>query len=333
MVRLRRVSPRSKGYTRTRRGTGFSYTDADGAKLPPDELERVKSLAIPPAWTDVWICRYPNGHLQATGTDDAGRRQYLYHPDWRVRRDRSKFDRVTQAAAMLPGARRRIASDLKLEGMPLERVAAAAVRLLDVGYFRIGNDAYTDAHGSFGLTTLERQHVRKNGSALVFSFVGKSGISHSISVDDTAVIEVLQKLRTRRDESERLLAYKEGREWHDLTSTAVNEYLGELFGGALTAKDFRTWHATVIAAEVLALSEEPGESKASRNRAVKQAATEVAAYLGNTPTMAKNSYIDPRVVDAYESGDTIEAAARKKYRTAQARQAGLEKAVLELLAE
>ncbi|MDO5495640.1 MAG: DNA topoisomerase IB [bacterium] len=333
MVRLRRVSPRSKGYTRRRRGTGFSYLDADGHALPPDEVERVKGLAIPPAWEDVWICRYPNGHLQATGTDDAGRRQYLYHPDWRIRRDRSKFERVTQAAAMLPGARRRIASDLKRDGLPLERVAAAAVRLLDVGYFRIGNDAYTDAHGSFGLTTLERSHVRKSGSELVFSFVGKSGISHSVSVDDDAVIGVLQKLRSRRDESQRLLAYKDGREWKDLTSAAVNDYLGELFGGAMTAKDFRTWHATVIAAEVLALSDEAGESAASRKRAVKQAATEVAAYLGNTPVMARNSYIDPRVIDAYESGTTIEAAARKRYRTAQARQAGLEEAVLELLGE
>ncbi len=331
MVRLRRVSPRMAGWTRQRRGKGFSYSDAAGAALPAADVERVKSLAIPPAWTDVWICPVPNGHLQATGTDDAGRRQYLYHPDWRVRRDKGKFARVTEAAAMLPQARRRIASDLALDGMPLERACATAVRLLDVGYFRIGNDAYTDANGSFGLTTLERQHVRRRGKALVFSFVGKSGISHSITVEDAAAVGALEVMRKRSGESARLLAHKAGRTWTDLTASDVNAYLSELFAGALTAKDFRTWHATVIAAEVLALSEEEGETKASRKRAVKQATLEVAGYLGNTPTVARSSYIDPRVVDAHESGSTIGAAATKKYRTPQARQFGLEEAVLDLL--
>lgn len=319
------------GFTRRKRGTGFSYTDADGDALPKDEVERIKSLAIPPAWTDVWICPHPNGHLQATGTDDAGRRQYLYHPDWRSKRDRSKFERITAAAEMLPSARRRIASDLRQDDMPFERAAATAVRLLDVGYFRIGNDAYTDAHGSFGLTTLERQHVRRKGSDLVFSFTGKSGIAHSIAVDDKDAIEALEKLRTRHGDSKRLLAYKEGGVWHDLSSADVNEYLSSLFGGALTAKDFRTWHATVIAAEVLALSEEEGKTKASRQRAIKQAVHEVASYLGNTPTVARSSYIDPRVIDSYESGDTIATAAAKRYSTANARQTGLEQAVLELL--
>lgn len=320
------------GYSRRKRGTGFSYADADGNRLDADERERVESLAIPPAWTDVWICPLPNGHLQATGTDDAGRRQYLYHPDWRERRDRSKFERVGSAATMLPQARKRITADLALEGMPLERAAAAAVRLLDVGYFRIGNDAYTDAHGSFGLTTLERQHVRRRDGALVFAFTGKSGISHTVQVDDAAAIEAIDAMRARRGDSRRLLAYKQGSSWHDLDSAEVNAYLAELFGGTLTAKDFRTWHATVIAAEVLALSDEPGESKASRSRAVRQATNEVAGYLGNTPTIARNSYIDPRVIDAYESGSTIGEAARKRYRSAQARQSGLERAVLALLA-
>ena len=319
------------GFTRRKRGTGFSYTDADGDTLPAEEVERIKSLAIPPAWTEVWISPYANGHLQAVGTDDAGRRQYLYHPDWRKRRDRSKFDRVATAAEMLPTARRRINADLKLDGMPLERAAACAVRLLDVGYFRIGNDAYTDAHGSFGLTTLERSHVRKRGSDLVFSFVGKSGISHTISVDDGPAIAALEAMRSRRDDNSRLLAYKGDGGWHVLSSADVNSYLAELFGGALTAKDFRTWHATVIAAEVLALSEEEGKTKASRNRAIKQAVHEVAGYLGNTPTIARNSYIDPRVIDAFESGSTIGEAATKRYSSAQARQTGLEKAVLDLI--
>ncbi|MDN5570992.1 MAG: DNA topoisomerase IB [Propionibacteriaceae bacterium] len=331
MPRLRRVSPRQPGFTRRRRGTGFSYADADGAALPAEEVERIRALAIPPAWTDVWICPHPYGHLQALGTDAAGRKQYLYHPDWRVRRDRSKFSRVTAAAASLPQARRRITKDLALDGMPMVRAAATAVRLLDVGYFRIGNDAYTDANGSFGLTTLERQHVRRRQDALVFSFIGKSGISHAIAVEDAPAVAALDAMRTRRDDSHRLLAYRDGRAWHDLSSADVNAYLAELFGGTLTAKDFRTWHATVIAAEVLALSEEPGKTKVSRRRAVKQATLEVAGYLGNTPTVARSSYIDPRVIDAYESGSTIADAAARRYRTPQARQAGLEKAVLELL--
>ncbi|HHV21040.1 MAG TPA: DNA topoisomerase IB [Propionibacterium sp.] len=331
MVRLRRVSPRQPGFTRRRRGKGFSYADADGTPLSPDQVERVKSLAIPPAWQDVWICPVPNGHLQATGTDDAGRRQYLYHPDWRARRDRSKFDRVTTAAGMLPQARRRVEEDLGLTGMPRERAAAVAVRLLDVGYFRIGNDAYTDAHGSFGLTTLERQHVRRRGDELVFSFVGKSGISHTIAVDDEAAIDVLETMRRRRDDSDRLLAWKDGSTWRELTGAEVNDYLSVLFGGSLTAKDFRTWHATVIAAEVLALSDEPGDTKASRKRAVKQATQEVASYLGNTPAIARNSYIDPRIIDAYESGTTIADAAGKNHRNPQSRQDDLERAVLDLL--
>lgn len=319
------------GWTRRKRGSGFSYSDADGGALASEDVERVKSLAIPPAWTDVWICPIANGHLQATGTDAAGRRQYLYHPDWRTKRDRSKFTRVTEAAAMLPQARKRIASDLALDAMPLERACATAVRLLDVGYFRIGNDAYTDANGSFGLTTLERQHVRRRGSALVFSFIGKSGISHSINVEDDVAVASLDVMRRRTGESARLLAWKDGRTWRELGAEQVNDYLAELFAGSLTAKDFRTWHATVIAAEVLALTEEKGDTKASRKRAVKQAVLEVAGYLGNTPTVARSSYIDPRIIDAYEGGSSIGEAATKRYRTAQSRQRGLEEAVLELL--
>ncbi len=321
------------GHSRQRRGKGFSYHDADGAALSPDELERVRSLVIPPAWTDVWICPFPNGHLQAVGTDDAGRRQYLYHPQWRARRDQSKFTRVAEAATMLPSARRQVSADLDLPAMPLERAAATAVRLLDVGYFRIGNDAYTDAHGSFGLTTLERQHVRRRHDSLVFAFVGKSGVSHSIEVDDPQALAALEVMRRRTDDSARLLAWKGPSGWSPLSSADVNSYLSELFGGTVTAKDFRTWHATVIAAEVLASTDETGASQASRARAIRQATREVAAYLGNTPTVARNSYIDPRVMDAYENGRTIGDAATKRYRTAAARQKGLEAAVLELLGQ
>ena len=198
MARLRRVSPQMKGWTRRRAGKGFAYLDADGNRLPAEEVERIRSLAIPPAWRDVWICPYPNGHIQALGTDDAGRRQYLYHPDWRTKRDQLKFDRVKVAGARLARARERMIEDLQGEGMPLSRAAATATRLLDLGYFRIGSDAYADANGSFGLTTLERRHVRRVNGELVFSFVGKSGIEHSITISDPHVIDSLNLMRRRR---------------------------------------------------------------------------------------------------------------------------------------
>ena len=333
MTRLRTVSPSSTGWTRRRAGTGFVYLDAAGERLPAEQVERIRALAIPPAWKDVWICPYPNGHIQAVGTDDAGRRQYLYHPDWRVKRDQLKFDRVAAAARKLPRARREVLAHLGLDGMPLERASAAAVRLLDLGYFRIGSDAYADTNGSFGLTTLEKRHVRSRNGRLMFSFTGKSGIEHSIEIDDADVLAALERMRRRRGGGDRLLAYQRSRFWTALDATAVNLYLRELLGGDLTAKDFRTWHATVLAATALAMSDEPGDTKRSRQRAVKAAVAEVAEYLGNTPTIAKNSYIDPRVIDLYEDGTTIAAVARKRHRTPDERQAALERAVLRMLAE
>jgi DNA topoisomerase-1 len=330
MVRLRTVSPSSRGWTRKRRGRGFSIVDASGRPVSPEDAERVRSLAIPPAWRDVWICPDPRGHLQAVGTDDAGRRQYLYHPDWRVQRDRLKFDRVLDAAHRLEAARRRIARDLTETGMPLSRATAVAVRLLDQGYFRIGGDVYAE-EGSFGLTTLERRHVRLRDGVLLFRFVGKSGIEHTIEIDDPDVVEALARMRRRRS-GDRLLAYQRDRRWFDLAAADVNAYLAELFEGELTAKDFRTWHATVIAATALACSDEPGDTSASRRRAIRAAVEEVAEYLGNTTTIAKNSYIDPRVIDRYESGTTIADVARKRFRSPETRQAALERAVLQMLA-
>ncbi|MCE1180619.1 MAG: DNA topoisomerase IB [Micrococcales bacterium] len=333
MTRLRTVSPAATGWTRRRAGRGFTYLDASGTRLPAAEVERIRSLAIPPAWREVWICPHANGHIQAVGTDDAGRRQYLYHPAWRTKRDEQKFDRVLEAAAKLPAARRHVTRDLRASGMPLERAAAVAVRLLDLGYFRIGSDAYADANGSYGLTTLERQHVRKTRDGLVFTFVGKSGVEHAITIDDADAITALDRMRSRRSRSSRrLLAYSERRRWIDLDAAAVNAYLADILGGDLTAKDFRTWHATVLAAAALAASEEKGDTVASRRRAVKAAVEEVAGYLGNTPTIAKGSYIDPRVLDLYDSGTTI-TPPRVTARTSPARrQQLLEQAVLDLLA-
>jgi DNA topoisomerase I len=332
MARLRRVTPTMRGWTRRRAGKGFSYRDDEGRPLPAEDIERIRSLAIPPAWRDVWICPFDNGHIQAVGTDDAGRRQYLYHPAWRAKRDRLKFDRVLTAAARLPKARRQVARDLAASGMPRERAAAVAVRLLDLGYFRIGSDAYADVNGSFGLTTLERQHVRKCNGSLRFCFVGKSGVEHTILIDDGDVLAALDRMRARRGRSRRLLAYNQQRRWVDLDAAAVNAYLAEVLGGDLTAKDFRTWHGTVLAAGALAASDEPGDTKASRRRAVKGAVEEVAAYLGNTPAIARGSYIDPRVIDLYEAGTTITPPRITARMSPTRRQELLEKAVLELLA-
>src|SRR6478609_361609 len=332
MARLRRSSPDRQGWTRRRAGKGFVYIDESGARLPTEDVERVKALVIPPAWRDVWICPWPNGHLQAVGTDDAGRRQYLYHPEWRLQRDAAKHARVLQFGRALSQARERVAIDLGTEGMSQDRACAVAVRLLDLGYFRIGNDVYAEENGSFGLTTLQRQHVRKQADTMVFDFVGKSGIEHSITIDDPATVQALETMRRRRGPAdEELMAWKEGRRWHDLDSGHVNDYVRRTTGLDATAKDFRTWHATVIAAASLAESTEPGDTKASRKRAEVAAMKEVAEFLGNTPALARSSYVDPRVVDAYEEGTTIRAAIRRKAATPSERQTVLERAVLRLL--
>lgn len=331
MPRLRRTSPDDPGWTRRRAGKGFVYLDADGARLTEEDAERCRDLVIPPAWQDVWITPYEHGHLQAVGTDDAGRRQYLYHPQWRSRRDREKFERMVLFGQALSRAREQVLTDLGAEGMDLPRACAVAVRLLDLGYFRIGNDVYADTNGSFGLTTLERRHVRKVKDALEFCFEGKSGVEHRILIDDPGVMEALEVMRRRRGSDERLLSWKDGRTWQSLDSGRVNDYVRETTGLEATAKDFRTWHATVLAAASLADSEEPGESKASRKRAVAGAMKEVAEFLGNTPTLARTSYVDPRVVEAYEHGDTISRATRRHYAGADQRQAALERAVLRLL--
>jgi DNA topoisomerase IB len=331
MPRLRRVSPREPGWTRRRAGRGFFYLDENGNRLPEEDVERVRSLAIPPAWTDVWICRRPNGHLQAVGVDAAGRRQYLYHPDWRVRQDELKFARVTRAARRLPAMRAAVLEDLCDAEMTKDKACAAAVRLLDLGCFRIGSDAYANGE-SFGLTTLERRHVRRIRNTLVFEFTGKSGIDHRIEVDDEPSRQAIETMRRRRDRSPRLLAFRDGRRWVELDASTVNEYLRERTGEDLTAKDFRTWHATVLAAAALAQSEEPGDTKASRKRAVKKAIEEVSEFLGNTPAIARASYVDPRVVDLYEDGVTIGGAIGRNLEDPDARQAALERAVRRLLA-
>lgn len=335
MVRLRRVSVEEPGWTRRRAGRGFVYLDDAGDRLPDDAAARIRALAIPPAWEDVWICPHDNGHLQAVGTDAAGRRQYLYHPDWRTKRDQEKFDRVLELGAVLPRVRERAERDLTTTGMDEARASALAVRLLDLGCFRIGSDAYADDNGGFGLTTLERRHVRKRGDAYVFDFTGKSGVHHTISIDDPLSVEAIATLRRRRAGFEQLLAYKQGRRWQRLTPAMVNDYMRELSGLEVSAKDFRTWHATVLAALALADDPEAAErvTPTARSRRKQQVAAikEVADYLGNTPAIARASYIDPRVLELHDQGRTIHV--RKGASTdPQARQAAAERAVLRLLA-
>jgi DNA topoisomerase I len=333
MVRLRTVRPASKGWTRRRVGRGFTYVDDTGAKISPSDVERIKSLAIPPAWENVWICPVPNGHIQAVGVDSAGRKQYLYHPDWRTKRDAMKFDRVLEVARELSRTRASVLEHLALPGMPLERAAATAVRLLDLGYFRIGSDAYTDENGSFGLTTLERRHVTRRKGRLIFTFTGKSGVDHCIEIDDPLCIDAVETMRRRRSPEPRLMAYQVDRRWQPLDASRVNDYLRTSTGGDMTAKDFRTWHATVLAAVALADPKEPGDTKASRKRAIRQAMVEVSTYLGNTPAIAKASYVDPRVVDLYEDGVTIEKeVVQEQHATTEERQDAIEQAVLKMLA-
>jgi len=331
MPRLRRTSPDQPGWTRRRSGQGFTYLDEHGARLGDEDAQRCKDLVIPPAWEDVWITPFANGHLQAVGTDDAGRRQYLYHPQWRTSRDAAKFERIIAFGRAIPKAREKVLSGLRTDGMSLERACAVAVRLLDLGCFRIGNDVYTDTHGSFGLTTLLKEHVTRHGETLRFCFLGKSGIEHTIEIDDAVTIEALDVMRRRRGGGEEMLAWKDGSRWRGVDASDVNDYIGATTGLEATAKDFRTWHATVLAAASLAESDEPGETKASRKRAEVAAMKEVAEFLGNTPALARSAYVDPRVLDAYQEGRTIAAATRRRHKSADERQAALERATLKLL--
>jgi len=309
MPRLRRADSTEPGITRRRRGRGFEYLAPDGRRIAdPERLARIRSLGIPPAWQDVWICPEANGHLQAVGTDAAGRRQYLYHEAWRRRRDRQKFDRILEFAERLPALRRRVRRDLRLDGMPRERALACAVRLLDLGFFRIGSEEYAEENGSYGLATLRKDHVRVGDARAEFDYAAKGGARRVLEVTDPLVLPALRTLRRRRNGGPELLAYREGGRWTDLRSSDVNDYLKELVGDDHSAKDFRTWSGTLLAAAALAANEELGVTKAARKRQVAQAVKVVASFLGNTPAVCRASYIDPRLIDLFLSGQTIRPA-------------------------
>jgi DNA topoisomerase I len=306
--RLRTVSPRDPGWTRRRAGKGFVYLNEFGLPLAAEDVLRCKQLVIPPAWQQVWICPSPNGHIQAVGTDDAGRRQYLYHPYWRLKRDQSKHDRVLTVAARLPTARRRVIKHLQMEGMPYERALAAAFRLLDLGFFRIGGEAYAEANNSYGLATIQKEHVSIQGRTVVFDYVAKSGQERYVALADNLVRAAVRDLLSRRDSGPELLAYEDSTGWHDINSTEINAYIKGVVGGEVSAKDFRTWHGTVIAEVSLAGAVEKSRSVSARKRAVSSAMKEVSQYLGNTPAVARKSYVDPRVIDLFHEGVTIPPA-------------------------
>jgi DNA topoisomerase I len=326
MTRLRRSDCSGPGIARRRRGKGFEYLDAHGERIAdPEALARIRELGIPPAWKDVWICASERGHLQATGIDAAGRKQYLYHPRWRARRDAEKFEEMGRFARALPALRERVAADLDGVELDRARVQACAVRLLDIGFFRIGGEEYTE---SYGLATMRKSHVTLGSDReMVFDFPAKSGQRRVQGIVDPEAAAVVAALKRRRGGGEELLAYKEGRRWHDVRSVDINAYIKEATGDDFSAKDFRTWNATVLAAVALSVSGEVAGSPTGRKRAITRAVQEVAHYLGNTPAVCRASYIDPRVFDAYRGGLIIGRPIQEADRDA------IEEAVLDLIDE
>jgi DNA topoisomerase IB len=309
--------------------------DASGAPIKdPDEVLRLKELAIPPAWEEVWICTDALGHLQATGVDAAGRKQYLYHPRWRELRDRQKFDHMTDFAKALPRLRKRILADLRGDELDRRQVLACAVRLLDVGLFRIGSEEYADDEGGVGLATVTRDSVHIDHAEVVFDYLAKGGTRRVQAVQDPLSRAVVRGLKRRRGGGDQLLAYRERRRWHDVRSEQISDYLKEQIGEQYTAKDFRTWNATVLAAVSLAADGRGADSKRARKCAIDGAITGVADVLGNTRAVARRSYIDPRVFDRYLSGWTIGGAVDRigsLNGPDDWRRARLERAVLDLL--
>jgi DNA topoisomerase I len=304
--RIRRVHTAAPGFTRRRRGRGFTYLDEQGRPIRDAYVvERIRILTIPPAWTDVWISPAPLGHLQASGTDAAGRKQYLYHERWRRWRDREKFHKVRDFARSLPALRRQVEHDLSDEGLTRERVLACAVRLLDLGFFRIGSESYAARNGSFGLATMRKEHVKVTDDEVLFDYTAKGGKRRVQGIADPDVKDVLRRLKGRRNGGSELLAYATSEGWKDVRSLDINDYIKDAARGPFSAKDFRTWHGTVLAAVALATADDVGPSLTARKRGVARAIRQVAEDLGNTPAVARASYVDPRVLDRYLEGETI----------------------------
>ncbi|WP_297408840.1 DNA topoisomerase IB [Naasia sp.] len=304
-MRLRRSVVGRKGFTRVRTDEGFQYVDDAGATLRDTALiERIETLAIPPAWEGVWICPYENGHIQAVGFDSQGRKQYLYHPFWREKKDRIKFDRALKLAESLPVARRQVTLHLRTAGHTRERALAAAFRMLDTGSLRVGSERYATANGSHGLSTLLCAHASVRGDVVSLRFPAKSGQEWESDIKDADLAKVVRALK-RRGPNARLLAYRDRKGWHPISAADINEYVRERTGGDFTAKDFRTLHGTIEAAKSLA-KHGPESTRTKRQKAVVQAMKDASEVLGNTPSIARASYVDPRVVDHYNSGETID---------------------------
>ena len=323
------------GYGRRRAGRGFAYYDIDGALIKDDRLDRIRALAIPPAWKDVWICPWPNGHIQATGVDAAGRRQYRYHDHWRARRDAEKHERVLEIARQLPDVRDAVKAGLRTRGLNRDRVLACAIRLLDLGAFRVGSEQYEEENGTFGLATLKRSHVSVRGERTFYSYTAKGSIEREVEITDRPTATVVRQLLERPAEAgEDLLAYQtDSGEWRDVTSGEINAYLKEISGAEISAKDFRTWTATVLMAAALAEAPTP-RSKTARKKVISAAYKQVSEQLGNTPAVCKASYVDPRVVDKFEHGETVREHVLERADEAEAdrdTQKVLESAVCQLL--
>ncbi len=314
MGRLRRSSSDEAGYTRRKAGKGFVYLDPQGARVDdPDTLERLKALVLPPAWTEVWICPRENGHLQAVGTDAAGRRQYRYHEKWTQRRSRAKFDRMLQFAEVLPPTRAACAELLTAEDQPTrDLVLSAAIRLLDLGLFRVGGETYASENESYGLATVRREHVQVVADRMRFEYPAKSGVQRSTEITSAPLAEIVRRLKNRRGGGDELLAYKAGGRWRDVTSADINARLKELAGSDYSAKDFRTWNATVLGGVALAARADSAGRKVAAThtrRAEAAAVREVAEVVGNTPTVCRSSYLDPRLFDRFRTGHVVETEA------------------------
>ena len=300
---LRYVNDGEAGISRVKRGKGFAYVFDNGeAVKDAATLERIRSLVIPPAWTKVWICKSANGHIQAVGRDAKGRKQYKYHPKWREARDGTKYSRMLDFAKVLPAIRSRVSADLRREGMPREKVLATIVKLLDLTAIRIGNEEYAKQNRSYGLTTLKTKHVDVDGSKVKFRFTGKSGIKHEVAITHKGIAKILK--RCQEIPGQELFQYLDGDSPVAINSSDVNDYIRDAAGGDFTAKDFRTWAGTVLAA--CALSEVTDcETDTAKKAAIVNAVDNVAASLGNTRAICRKCYIHPAVVDAFSDGRLV----------------------------
>jgi DNA topoisomerase I len=308
MPRLRRTDCAAPGIVRRKRGRGFEYVDEGGERIEDGEtIERINSLVIPPGWEEVWICSDPMGHIQATGIDARGRKQYRYHDRWRERRDREKFDSMVEFARSLPKLRSQVERDLRKRRISRERVLACAVRLLDRGFFRIGSESYAEENETYGLATMRKRHVQVEGDKVIFDYEAKGGKRRVQVVGDRSIAGLVRTLRKRRGGGHELLAYRNGDGWRDVRSDDINDYIKATIGERHSAKDFRTWNATVLAAVVLAASarERDLSTKGGRARAQRDAVKQVSGYLGNTPAVCRASYIDPRIFDRFDGGLTV----------------------------